>query len=185
MQYCIAVRVQDRNWWYSAVPLTYLRHVRPLLLSPQACCRCSNDSAAYNPSPRIMEFDGFIYKLHVVHGGGNEPDFPASGNVRLVGVAYPKAPPPPGVRQAVWHCCLASFSANLLLLCCSRKDYKLVCRSRHNRQLTFAELATGYSPDLTTNRQPWYALRRWIPDGGLLRWARRWRERRAGSAPGP
>ena len=46
-----------------------------------------------------MEFDDFVFKMHVVHGGGNEPDFDASGNVRLVGVSYPKGPPPPGVRR--------------------------------------------------------------------------------------
>lgn len=46
-----------------------------------------------------MEFDDFVFKMHVVHGGGNEPNFAADGNVRLVGVSHPKGPPPPGVRR--------------------------------------------------------------------------------------
>jgi hypothetical protein len=48
----------------------------------KACCRCSNDSAAYNPAPNIMKFDHFHYALHVVHGAGAGPEFPASTNVR-------------------------------------------------------------------------------------------------------
>lgn len=43
-----------------------------------------------------MEFNDFVYKLHVVKGGAAGPEFPASGNIRLVGVSYPKGPAPPG-----------------------------------------------------------------------------------------
>jgi hypothetical protein len=65
------------------------------------CCRCSNDSPTYNPTPPIMENfnvpfgSHFDFKLHVVQGAPAGASFPV--NTRLISVTAPThTPPPPG-----------------------------------------------------------------------------------------